>query len=101
MAPFLVPCFFLMAALIVILSPYSRSGRPYELMFSGGSMVILLAAYIAAFSYAKEHMLGILLMYGITLIPFGIGLWIMWRSSKISHHRRFQLPPSTEMENKP
>ncbi len=82
MAPFLVPCFFLIAALIVILSPYSRSGRPYELMISGGSMVILLAAYIASFSYAKENLIGILLMYGITLVPFGGGLWIMWRFSK-------------------
>lgn len=81
MAPALAPCFFLVTATLFLLAPFGRTRSAYEMIWTFGAVIGLQALYIAAFSWAKHSLLGILLMYGIVLVPLGICLIYILRQS--------------------
>lgn len=76
-APLLTFAFSLIAAAFLVLGPVNRHGNAARLIGVVVICVVLQGLFIAAYNIAGKSLIGIILMYGVVVIPSGIGFYLL------------------------
>ena len=78
-SPLLAPCFAVIALCALLLGPLERRGLTRRIVMAVGLCIIIQGLYLGAFSLARTHHLGgLILMYVMVFTPTIIGLhWLV------------------------
>ena len=76
-APVLTVSFVFIGAAGLILGPSSRRGQGRRLSFVIVSCLLLQGLFIAAYNIARQHMLGVVLMYAVVVLPALFALYVL------------------------
>lgn len=78
-SPLLAPCFAIIALCALLLGPLERRGLTRRIVLAVGLCITIQGLYLGAFSLARTHHLGgLILMYILVLTPTLIGLhWLI------------------------
>jgi lipopolysaccharide export system permease protein len=100
-SPLLAPCFAVIALCALLLGALERRGLTRRIVMAIALCVVIEGLYLGAFSLARSHQLGgLLLMYILVLGPLFIGLRFLIQGQIRWHQLKFwQLPPSTQGES--
>lgn len=76
-APLLAPALALMALAFLLVGPVDRRGQGWRIIMATGTAVVIQGLYLGAFSLAQQSGAGLVLMYGLVLLPLGTGLLLL------------------------
>ena len=82
-SPFLAPCFFMVTICLLLLSPFGRTRSAWEIVPTAIILLLIQSLYIGAFSFAKNHMAGVILMYALVLVPLLTAVYFIERASNM------------------
>lgn len=86
LSPLLAPCFFLMTICLLLLRPFGRAQNAFEVVWVGALILILQSGYISAFSFARDHAAGVMIMYLLVMGPLITAVFVLERHSKDGAH---------------
>ena len=81
-SPFLAPAFAVIALAAMLLGPIDRRGMGRRVGGAVIAVVVLEVLYLAAFNLSREHLAGLVLMYGLVFIPLFGGLFLLHPASE-------------------
>jgi lipopolysaccharide export system permease protein len=77
-SPFLALTFTVISLCCLLLGSLDRrSGLGWRVLLASAGVVLLQGLYLVAYNLAKEHTYGLILMYGLALVPLAFGLYLL------------------------
>ncbi len=76
-SPILAMTFAVVSLCLLLLGDINRRGLGFRIGLAAFSVVALQGAYLLSYNFAKENVIGLILMYAIALLPLGIGYYFL------------------------
>ena len=76
-SPLLAPTFTVVALSIMLLGPLNRKGQGGRIGSVIAASIFIQGSYLAAYSIARDHNIGIYIMYLLVFLPLGIGIFML------------------------
>jgi lipopolysaccharide export system permease protein len=83
-SPMLAPCFYLVTMAFLLLMPFARTRRGWDIAWAAAILLILQSSYLGALSFARQNSVGLVLMYGVVLVPMIIAGVLLLRASRVT-----------------
>lgn len=80
-SPFLAITYTLISLCCLLLGDLNRRGLGLRIIIATGSVIILQGLYLVAYNLAKESMMGLALMYGVTFAPLMAAYYLLTPAS--------------------